>query len=112
MQVEGGGGGRGRGRTPRSGLGAGAGGGEHDVVLPGGGAPLDDRPQAGAGQGHVHGGVQPCLWGEHQPVGVIPLQLQLRRHQVDLPTLQPARPAPAPLTDPSPPCAALFEQHA
>ena len=36
-------------------------------------------------------GSQARLGAEDQPVGVLPVQVQLRRHQVDLPALQPAR---------------------
>ena len=78
-----------RGRRTGGG-GAGAAGRDHDVVEPVAGAAVDEDAQLGADQDDVQRRVEAGLGAEDQPVGVLPIQVQVRRHQVDIAAFQPA----------------------
>ena len=71
--------------------GAGAAGGDDDAVEPVAGAALDQDAQLGADQHDVQRRVKAgAVRAEDQAVGVLPVQVQLRRDEVYLAALQPA----------------------
>ena len=52
--------------------------------LTGEGGPCDEAPHLSPAQAQVHEGVEAAGRGEHHAIGVLPVQHQLRRHQVHL----------------------------